>query len=654
MIFSEIILHNFGVYKGRHIVDLTPESSNKPIILFGGLNGGGKTTFLDALQLTLYGKFAKCSNRGELSYHDYLKENINRYVSPEEGAAIELEFIYFNEGERTTFRIKRFWKSTGKSIKETIEVLKNGELDRAMSAQWYEYVDEFIPSNISGLFFFDGEQIENLANPVTSGKIIKTGIMSLLGLDIVDKLNIDLQALERRRLAKQLDTKTSAKIHLLEKEIEQLINRCEKESEVLANKTSEIDNLERQISNAKRSYKNHGGELYDQRELIEKQHHHNEQQLKNTEDNIRKFSEGAAPLQLVKELIERAQKQSEKEQYALINRDVIETLEERDLEILNQFVEHSAGNLNVDLLNKLLANDRESRKQSALEKTPLNVRPELLKHFDKTFFSRIQKEAHQLRESYEYLSDELATSDRKLSAIPEADMIKQVAHQLKATEDSSKKAQGEQIVLQNLYNETAKTTNNKQIELDRLLHRENDEQLNTHRNKNIIEHTREVRHTLDLYHKALIEKHIGRLETLIKESFTTLIRKKDLIHNIKISPDDFSLSVVSKQNEIIPTKRLSAGERQLLAISILWGLAKASGRPLPAIIDTPLGRLDSEHRGHLIDNYFPNASHQVILLSTDTEIDNEYRNALSHRIGKEYHIQYHEDQHTSTITPGYF
>ena len=156
MIFTEIIIHNFGVYKGRHIIDLTPESSKKPIILFGGLNGGGKTTFLDALQLTLYGKFAKCSNRGELSYHDYLKETINRYVSPEEGAAIELEFIYFNEGERTTFRIKRFWKSTGKNIKETMEVLKNGKLDLAMSSQWYEYVDEFIPSNISGLFFFDG------------------------------------------------------------------------------------------------------------------------------------------------------------------------------------------------------------------------------------------------------------------------------------------------------------------------------------------------------------------------------------------------------------------------------------------------------------------------------------------------------------------
>ena len=120
--------------------------------------------------------------------------------------------------------------------------------------------------------------------------------------------------------------------------------------------------------------------------------------------------------------------------------------------------------------------------------------------------------------------------------------------------------------------------------------------------------------------------------------------------NISISPENFSLQILSPKNEIIPTKRLSAGERQLLAISILWGLAKASGRPLRT-----LGRLDSEHRGHLVDdNYFPNASHQVILLSTDTEIDSKYRNKLSKRIGKEYHIQYHENQKTSTITPGYF
>ena len=49
MIFKRIVLHNFGIYKGKHEIDLEPPSPEKPIILFGGLNGGGKTTFLTAI-----------------------------------------------------------------------------------------------------------------------------------------------------------------------------------------------------------------------------------------------------------------------------------------------------------------------------------------------------------------------------------------------------------------------------------------------------------------------------------------------------------------------------------------------------------------------------------------------------------------------------
>jgi len=654
MIFTEIILHNFGIYKGRHEVDLTPTSSKQPIILFGGLNGGGKTTFLDALQLTLYGKFAKCSSRGDLSYNDYLKETINKFSPQDEGAALELEFIHFSEGNQTTYRIKRYWKSTGKGIKETMEVLKNDQLDPVMSEQWYEYVDEFIPSNISGLFFFDGEQIESLANPESSAEIIQTGIMSLLGLDLVDKLQNDLRTIERRRLAKQIDNKSSKEITRLDKEIDDIQQQKKKQNQLLATKTSEIDSLDRQIHDAKRSYKSHGGELYEQREIIEKQHRHNEQLHKNIEDDIRKFSEGSAPLQLVKTLIKNTQDQSKNEQKALLNRDVIKTLEERDLDILGKFSEATNNQQSVETLNELLAKDRNIRNQSALEKTPLNIRPEALLHIDNVFFSQIKKEANNLKVKYECLSEELAISDRQLSTIPEADMIKDAAQQLKSAEDNRKIAEGEHNTLQLQYDETIKAFNNKQNELDRLYHSTNDEQLSAHRDKQILEHTSDVRQTLGLYRKALIGKHIGRLESLIEDSFKALIRKNDLIDKISISSEDFSLNIISKQNEIIPAKRLSAGERQLLAISILWGLAKASGRPLPAIIDTPLGRLDSEHRGHLVDNYFPNASHQVILLSTDTEIDNEYRNDLAKRIGKEYHIQYQEDQQTSTITPGYF
>lgn len=98
MIFEQVKLYNFGIYQGEHIVDLNVTDHTKPIILFGGLNGGGKTTFLDSLQLALYGKNAKCSNRGKLSYSDYLKQAINRY-SKDKSASVALSFRH-TQGRR--------------------------------------------------------------------------------------------------------------------------------------------------------------------------------------------------------------------------------------------------------------------------------------------------------------------------------------------------------------------------------------------------------------------------------------------------------------------------------------------------------------------------------------------------------------------------
>ncbi|MDB3856247.1 DNA sulfur modification protein DndD, partial [Halieaceae bacterium] len=605
-------------------------------------------------QLALYGKFAKCSNRGDSSYKDYLSETINRYAKPEEGAALELEFIHQSEGKSTTYRIKRFWHRAGKSISEDMEVIKDGILDAAMSGQWYEYVDEFIPANISGLFFFDGEKIENLANPDSAGEIIQTGIKSLLGLDIVDKLSGDLKTIARRRAAKSINSKTEKKVSLLEEEIDKLQIVNKELSEKVASKNSAIDSLNAQISDAKKDYQKHGGSLYEQRELMASEHRNNLQSLKHTEGNIIKYAEGPAPLILVKDLIEKAKKQSLKETTALNNRNVIPILEERDLELLGKFSEQSTSDGDLDILNRLLKDDREKRERSAKKSTPLSISSTLFDSFDNIFFRGLQKERMKLLKELDEKKEKLATSDKQLSAIPDADMIKEVAAALNNAERKLAIATGEFNTLNEVFTDSEKSLNSKKTELDRVLHSANDQQLSAHQDKRIIVHAAEVQETLTLYREALIAKHITRLQDLIRESFISLIRKKDLVKDIHINTDDFSLEVISKSNEVVPSSRLSAGERQLLAISILWGLAKASGRPLPSIIDTPLGRLDSEHRGHLVKNYFPNASHQVILLSTDTEIDAHYRDALAKSIGKEYHIQYKEEEQTSTITQGYF
>lgn len=123
---------------------------------------------------------------------------------------------------------------------------------------------------------------------------------------------------------------------------------------------------------------------------------------------------------------------------------------------------------------------------------------------------------------------------------------------------------------------------------------------------------------------------------------------------MQIDPTTFAITLFDNHGHPIAKHHLSEGEKQVFAISVLWGLAQASPRPLPAIIDTPMARLDSEHRQHLIERYFPNASHQVIILSTDTEVDQNFYTELQPHIARAYHLDYDETEKITVPTKGYF
>ncbi len=101
-------------------------------------------------------------------------------------------------------------------------------------------------------------------------------------------------------------------------------------------------------------------------------------------------------------------------------------------------------------------------------------------------------------------------------------------------------------------------------------------------------------------------------------------------------------------------QELSAGEKQIYAISVLWALGRVSGRPLPIIIDTPLARLDRDHRTLLGKRYFPHVSHQVIVLSTDTEVDEEFIPLLGDTVARSYELRFDSASQSSQAIEGYF
>jgi len=163
-----------------------------------------------------------------------------------------------------------------------------------------------------------------------------------------------------------------------------------------------------------------------------------------------------------------------------------------------------------------------------------------------------------------------------------------------------------------------------------------------------------VRETMRQFRIRVLERKIKQIEGLILESFQQLLRKKELVTSIKIDPETYRMTLFGGNGQELHADRLSAGERQLLAVSTLWGLARASGRPLPTIIDTPLGRLDSLHRANLVENYFPYASHQVIILSTDEEIGGKHLATLRPRISRTFELSYSQKTRSTEVVPGYF
>ncbi|OQY53206.1 MAG: DNA sulfur modification protein DndD [Candidatus Parabeggiatoa sp. nov. 2] len=654
MIFEEIVLHNFGIYKGHHVLNLTPPSPQKTIILLGGLNGSGKTTLLNALQLTLYGKFAKYSNRGNINYYDYLRRMINYHVDPQNGAALELQFKHFRDGKEESIRIQRSWYPNGKNLKETVEVQRDGILDPVLTERWYEYAEEFIPARISSLFFFDGEKIEALADTDKAAELLKTGIHALLGLDLVDRLSTDLLTIERKRKTQLQSQQNRDHITVLEEEFEALEKKTKEMAQQKTETGQRLKQSQKEQERLKEEYRREGGELFEQRATIETELQAAQQKLSQIEEQQRELATGIAPLILIPDLLRDTKKQTIREQEAKRNRTLHEELEKRDAILVKLLKQHATNSAALKAIKAFIKEDKIKRQQSIETECYLNLKLVAFAPLQESFLNQIQASASTLIATVEEITDEINNYERKLASIPDPERLAGITTQLENTEKEIKQAKSQINTLEQEQKRLRHQTDRKKTELTQAYKTEAEQIFANETTNRLLKQSEIVRSTLKKFGFTMTKKHIRQLESLILDSFQQLIRKDNFIRQIEIDPTSYALTLYTPNHDKLLPETLSAGERQLLAVSILWGLSRASGRPLPAIIDTPLSRLDGKHRQNLVDNYFHQASHQVILLSTDEEINEKYHRNIKAAIGREYHIFYDDKKQSSIIKPGYF
>lgn len=201
MIFKELVLQNFGPYQGRQVINLTPGivESASPIILCGGMNGGGKTTLLDAIRLALYGQRAQCSTRRTQNYPEFLTQCVHYQTDNTEIASIELAFEYILSNIPKQIRIQRTWTRDPRGSRDALEILVDDWPDDALTKTWDEWIESVLPLGISNLFLFDGEQIKDLAEQETPPQNVVEAIRAILGLELADRLSLDLEVLIQRK-----------------------------------------------------------------------------------------------------------------------------------------------------------------------------------------------------------------------------------------------------------------------------------------------------------------------------------------------------------------------------------------------------------------------------------------------------------------------
>ncbi len=104
----------------------------------------------------------------------------------------------------------------------------------------------------------------------------------------------------------------------------------------------------------------------------------------------------------------------------------------------------------------------------------------------------------------------------------------------------------------------------------------------------------------------------------------------------------------------IELNRLSKGERQIFILALYWAIITISGQDIPFVIDTPYARIDANHRREISEKFFPNISKQVIILSTDEEINEEYYGIIKPYVAKEYLLVNDENQNRTSVENHYF
>ena len=716
MKINKLVLKNFRSYEEETVFDFTT-TNDKNIILVGGKNGAGKSTIFEAIKVCIYGPIAYKYQGFNSSYISKIKSNINNNSLKNNSvdAFVSIDIELTENTDKNTYTLLREWTYTDKKLNENFSVYKNhstSPLNEEELNYFENYITSIISPKIFEFFFFDGEHLSEFFIGKNSNVHLKESLLSLCNFDTFEVLKNTIIS-NNRNSKNSNDEIEIAKENYLD--LEEKLRKLYSEEEILSNDlqsiSNELEDLQQQNLKLDNEFRKKGGILAEERNSLNAKIVQLESRRSVINQTIKDFCNDILPFLIVKNNLVSLENQLKIENDSLLynhlkdklNTDYIRNilLGKIDTSVLDSVAVTVSDSLIEDIkpdnysddfksiynlsndenntLSSMIKNILSTNNKPVLDlfeelrciATELSdIRQRLNSSLEDNSLNDYLKSLSNLTTKIATLSENKSTLDAKFEILTtkiDSTTIERDKSKARYTEllQANKVIDMSDNIILMLDDIISTLTENKIKEIQnnfmnifkKIIRKDNfidfiniDNKFNVSLYINKIYSSLEIENLISNIGYDEMEKKFGEL------FFQDLFRiyhvesKSELLSAIKNNTQSSFLDLRTK----VDINGFSSGEKQIYILCLYWALIKSSDIEIPFIIDTPYARIDETHRNNITSEYLSSISNQVVILSTNTEIDEKAYREIKPRLNGEYLIEYDDKNRKTIQTKGYF
>jgi DNA sulfur modification protein DndD len=549
-------------------------------------------------------------------------------------------------GSRKELTVSREWSTRAGALVENFSVSTDGIEDLEFTQSWDEFIGNILPAELVQLFLFDGEKIESLANPDRLPDLLRRATEVFLGIGGIDVLSNDLKAVERRAALRNKENSgqyDALKISLidLESQAETLARRRADLLQDQAATQNSLDQarttLERYMVEARRG----GLTAYEKAASIRTDAAEAKGRASAASMAlVEAFSDPVLPIAWLGSLWARYGKEWEVDRQSQHAKLLTEEFKKRDRRVL-ELLSKQTSTASVDAVRTVLKQDLDASRNARHRK------PMLILDAEPTDINgQIERSGLSVRASLVHVESsrhELNRAERALGEVPADEQLGNILSKMQERSHMVASAEQRLAHITQALNDLQSSIRHVDARLNGTRDRLNSDFKDRSLESKGIEAASRARQLMGVFKDRLLASKANWLSDMITTEFKNLLRKRKLVSRVVVDPTTYRVGIEDAKGHELPMDRLSAGELQMLAIAVLSALIKERKGRFPVVVDTPLARLDRQHRTSLIKRFFATVSHQVVVLSTDEEVDGAAYDALSPHTNKEYVLDFNDE-----------